>query len=113
MATGGHLYTTPGVWKPWADGITDGFLARYDPNGNLLACTSMGVPVGAVALASDGGVIAGGQLLTGSGGSSVCYPFYIGSYYTRSMLQGPFSTSWFGRVASDFSQLQFSSFVGG
>ena len=113
MSNGGYLYTTPGAWKPWPDGATDGFLAKYDPRGNLLASTSMGVPVSTIALASDGTLIAGGQLLTGSYSDGDYYPnFDAGSYYTRSMLEGPFGDSWFARLTPDLSQLLFSSFIG-
>ena len=97
--SGAYLYTTPGVWKPWAD-MYDGFLAKYNSRGDLLASTSMGAGVSSVAVASDGSVIAGGWI---NGGS----------YYTKSILMGPLGPNWFARVSADFSQLQFSSFISG
>lgn len=96
--SGANLYTTHGVWKSWPDAF-DGFLAKYSPAGELLASTSMGGAVGTIGLAGDGTIVTGGSL---NGGS----------YYTMSMLQGPFGRDWFARVSADFSQLDFSSFVG-
>ena len=110
MSNGGFLFTTPGVWKPWTDGTTDGFLAKYDSRGNLVACTSMGATVGSLAMAGDGSILAGGPLLTTGGQADPNYD--AGSYYTRSMLQGSFGDAWFGRYSADLSQLLFSSFVG-
>ena len=112
QSVGTYLYTTPGVWKPWPDGQYDGFLAKYGPNGNLLASTSMGVPVSTIALASDATVIAGGQLAYRSDGGDYGPSGYVGSYYTKSLLQGPFGDCWFARLTADFSHLQFSSFIG-
>ncbi len=70
-------------------------------SGGLLACTSTGAPVGSLALASDGTVVAGG---TG---------WEAEDTHTRSMIEGPFDDSWFGRYSVDFSHLLFSSYVGG
>lgn len=96
--SGAELYTTPGVWKPWPDG-SDGFLARYSTRGELLAATSMGAEVSSISPAPDGTVVIGGRLNSGS-------------YYTKSMVQGPFANEWAARVSGDLSQLLFSSFFG-
>jgi uncharacterized protein (TIGR03437 family) len=96
---GANLFTTKGVWKPWPDAF-DGFVARYSPLGELLASTSMGAAVTTVAAEENGAVVAGGRLVGGS-------------YYTMSMMQGPFGADWFASVSSDLSQLEFSSFIGG
>jgi uncharacterized protein (TIGR03437 family) len=103
LLVGGHsgagLYATWGVWKPWPD-ESDGFLARYSARGGLLTSTSMGAEVRSISPAPDGTVVVGG-ILDG------------GSYYTRSLLQGPVGPGWAARVSGDFSQLLFSSYMGG
>ena len=60
----------------------------------------MGAAVRNVAIAPDDTVLASGFL---SGGS----------FYTKSVIEGLFETGWMARLAGDFSQLQFSTFMRG